>query len=141
MNQTVQQTTDYVNFVDKLAVKNAIPTPKDLLEASNREIRLKMNRSQSQSKIFNENGDNRYSQKVFADKSIDVIKRLTILTDEIDDENQYSEQKKIEIILNKLIYDRSLLSDRTFSNSFTDHLLSQIYISLSPEGKKLVVEK
>jgi hypothetical protein len=130
-----------MNFVDKLVVKNNIPAYKDLLEASNREIKLKMNRSQSHSKILSENAESRYSQKVFADKNIDRIKKLTLLSDEIDDENQYSEKKKIEMILDMLMYDRSLLSDRTFSNSFTDQLISQIYISLSPEARKLVVEK
>jgi hypothetical protein len=74
------------------------------------------------------------------DQSVN-IKSLMILSDEIIEDDEESESKKIEILLDKMLVDKSLINDKTFSSNFNEYLISQIYIALSPEAKKLVTEK
>ena len=50
-------------------------------------------------------------------------------------------KKKKDILLSKLMCDKSIINDRTFSNSNVDNILSLIYLSLSPESRKLLTDK
>ena len=74
----------------------------------------------------------------------DNIKRnLCVLSDSIiDNENEEELAKhKKEILISKLMCDKSIINDKTFANSFNDNVISQIYLSLSPESRKILNEK
>jgi hypothetical protein len=69
----------------------------------------------------------------FADK-----KNLFVLTDEIieDDINQ----DKLHLLLSQMLDDNSMIEDKTFTNNTADKLISQIYLAMSPDSKRLLTE-
>ena len=97
------------------------------------------------------NNPNEPIEKGFSIKDIiekedgDVIRPhdLCVLTDEIIEEadEELCFKKKKDILLSKLMCDKSIINDRTFSNSNVDNILSLIYLSLSPESRKLLTDK
>ena len=44
------------------------------------------------------------------------------------------------MLLEKMICDKSLISDKIFSDSHIDDILAQIYINLSPDAFKIMTE-
>ena len=62
-----------------------------------------------------------------------------MIKDEDDEETSYKMKK--EILLSKLMCDKSIINDKTFANSFVDNVITLIYLSLSPESRKLILDK
>ena len=70
-------------------------------------------------------------------------KSLHVLTDDISNEESSEENsnKKIEVLLSKMMDDKTLINDKTFSNNVNDSLITQIFMAMSPDAKKLILEK
>jgi hypothetical protein len=66
-------------------------------------------------------------------------KNLYVLTDELTNE-EIDSNKRIEILLSKMMDDKYLINDKTFTNNFNDMIIAQIYLALSPDSKKLMHE-
>jgi hypothetical protein len=65
-------------------------------------------------------------------------KNLFVLTDEITDDD--ISQDKLNLLLSQMMDDNSMIEDKTFSNSTADKLISQIYLAMSPDAKRLLTE-
>ena len=64
------------------------------------------------------------------------------MSDELKEDNEEMSIKlKREILLNKLIFDKSIINGKIFCDSFNDNAISQIYLALSPESRKILLEK
>jgi hypothetical protein len=66
-----------------------------------------------------------------------------VLTDEIEDNDleKYPYDRKIEIMLTKLMDDKNFINDKTFGNNINDIMLNKIYIALSPDAKKVILDE
>ncbi len=66
-----------------------------------------------------------------------------MLTDEIEDNDleKYPYDRKIEIMLTKLMDDKNFINDKTFGNNINDIMLNKIYIALSPDAKKVILDE
>ena len=66
-----------------------------------------------------------------------------MLTDEIEDNDpeKYPYDRKIEILLTKLVDDKNFINDKTFGNNINDIMLNKIYIALSPDAKKVILDE
>jgi hypothetical protein len=62
------------------------------------------------------------------------------LTDRYIDQNT-DRETRIEMLLEKMICDKSLIADKIFSESHIDDLLTQIYVNLSPDAFKIMLDK
>ncbi len=66
--------------------------------------------------------------------------RLLVLTDKpISPETDG--KTRVEMLLEKMIWDKSLITDKIFSDSHIDDMLAQLYINLSPDSFKIMTEK
>lgn len=111
--------------------------------ASSNKLDKSKNKSVQNKNLVNENQENKFSIKSILERGIDQVidkKNLLVLSDEICDDDIYITNKKVEILLSKMMYDKTLINDKTFANNFNDLLISQIYMCLSPESKKLLLE-
>jgi len=102
--------------------------------------------SNSKSVAPNEANENRFIIKQLIEKcDPETGKRvnLNVLSDMIKDEDdeETSYKMKKEILLSKLMCDKSIINDKTFANSFVDNVITLIYLSLSPESRKLILDK
>lgn len=102
--------------------------------------------SNSKSIAPNEANENKFMIRTLIDKNDpDTGKRinLNVLSDQIkeEDDEEASYKMKKEILLNKLMCDKSIINDKTFANSFVDNVITLIYLSLSPESRNLLMEK
>lgn len=66
--------------------------------------------------------------------------QLLVLTDKYIDENTPG-NVRVEMLLEKLMSDKSLINDKVFAESQIDNLLSQIYLNLSPDAFKIMNEE
>lgn len=98
---------------------------------------------QSKSQV-NENLENKFSIKNIIDKNVDTFidkRSLQILSEEIDETDESTVKRKLDILVDKMVCDKSLISDKTFSKNSNEILISQIYTSLSQDSKKLLLDK
>jgi hypothetical protein len=93
----------------------------------------------------NENFENKHIFKQILDKGLDnnESKEIFVLTDDIEDNDpdKYPYDKKIDILLTKLLDDKNFINDKTFGSTINDVILNKIYIALSPDAKKLILDK
>ena len=69
-------------------------------------------------------------------------KSFFVLSDELkEDDEEMSIKLKREILMNKLLYDKSIINGKVFSDSLNDNVLSQLYLALSPESRKILLDK
>jgi len=68
---------------------------------------------------------------------------MLVITDEIEDgdSEKFSYEKKLEILMTKLLDDRSMINEKTFGANMNDLILNKIFIAISPDAKKLILEK
>lgn len=66
---------------------------------------------------------------------------MFVLSDETTEEDEDFINRKIDLLLSKMMHDRSLINEKTFSSSFYDILIAHLHINLSPDSKKLILEK
>jgi hypothetical protein len=89
--------------------------------------------------------ENKFSIRSLLEKSESqetYKKSFFVLTDELkEDDEEMSIKLKREILLNKLVFDKSIINGKVFSDSFSDQAISQIYLALSPESRKILLEK
>ncbi len=89
--------------------------------------------------------ENKFSIRQLLEKSDSqetYKKSFFVLSDELkEDDEEMSIKLKREILLNKLVVDKSMVNGKVFSDSFNDNALSQIYLSLSSESRKILLEK
>lgn len=66
-----------------------------------------------------------------------------MLCDEIDEANteKFPNEDRLEILLTKLMDDKNFINDKTFGSNINDVILNKIFIALSPDAKKLVLEE
>lgn len=94
--------------------------------------------------VQNEGSENKHAFQQIIQKSMDHLvdkKNLFVLSDEITNEETSDSNKRIQILLNKLMDEKTLINDKTFSNTSNDMLITQIFLALSPDSKNLVLEK
>ena len=103
----------------------------------------KVNQSKT---ISYENTENKHIFQQIIQKAMDNLierKNLFVLSDEITNEEVSEVQKnsRIEILLSKMMEDKSLINDRTFKNNINDILITHTFLALSPDSKRLILEK
>ncbi len=66
-----------------------------------------------------------------------------MLSDEVEDPDpeKFPNDKRLEILLTKLMDDKNFINDKTFGSNINDVILNKIYIALSPDAKKLILEE
>jgi hypothetical protein len=102
-------------------------------------------KNQLQSKnTNNENTEQKFSIRSLLEKS-EVMethkKAFFVLSDEVkDDEDDLSVKLKRDLVVNKLMYDKSIILDKHLQTGFNDKVLATVYLALSNESRKLMTE-
>ena len=69
-------------------------------------------------------------------------KSFFVLSDELkEDDEEMSIKLKREILLNKLLYNKSCFKGKVFSDSLNDNVITEIQMALSPESRKMLIDK
>ena len=89
--------------------------------------------------------ENKFSIRSLLEKSESqetYKKSFFVLSDELkEDDEEMSIKLKREILLNKLVSDKSIINGKVFSDNFNDLAVSQIFLALCPESRKILIEK
>lgn len=68
-------------------------------------------------------------------------KGFFIISDELkDDEDDMSIKLKRDILVNKLMYDKSIIIDKQMQGSIHEQVLANLYLSLSNDSRKILLE-
>ena len=68
-------------------------------------------------------------------------KTFFIINDELQDKELMTTKMKREIVLSKLMFDRSVIIDKYMATSFNDKVISCIYKALSAESRKVIMSE
>lgn len=148
-SKQVKEMDEYYNIISEMLQylkENKNPENKEV-NSENKEKSDTLNKSVRQKSINqkvsqNEGGENKHYFQYVIQRTTDIAekKKIFVLTDNIIDDEP-DNNKRVQILLDKLIDDKTLVIDKTFSNSFTDLLTTHVYIALSPDSKKLILGK
>jgi hypothetical protein len=98
-------------------------------------------KAQSQKLVQVENSENKHIFQQIIQRAMDHLvdkKNLYVLTDDITNDETGDSNRRLKILLSKIMDDKYLINDRTFTNNLNDMIITQIYLALSPDSKKLM---
>lgn len=97
---------------------------------------------QSNKNNVNENQEQKFSITQLKDRNENLEthkKGFFVITDELrEEEDDMSLKLKREILVGKLMYDKSIIVDKQMQSDFNDGILSSVFLTLSNESRKLL---
>lgn len=92
----------------------------------------------------NDNQETKFSVAQFREKTENFEthkKGFFVISDELkEEEDDMSIKLKRDIIVSKLMHDKSIMIDKQLQNNFNDNVLASVYLSLSHDSRKLLID-